>query len=257
LLRDAPADLRVVDHIEYDDTPLPSSENQDEGHPVPASGKGAIHVVTDVIGASAVLRGPAGHVFGQCQTPCSFNNLVPKQYNLAVTKDGYEPVQTALQVRADNVSDQKLSLESLAKGLFISSDPAGADVFINGAKQSGQTPVTLPLAAGQYNLVLRLQGYDAYSSAVQVRDNAQTQLSAKLTEKSNNRIAWAQVDTNPKGADILVDGSPTGKVTPSRIELPIGVHTVVLKMDGFQAVKRTVQVSDGGTVSIRESLKPN
>ena len=65
-------------------------------------------------------------------------------------------MQTALQIKAGDVSDQKISLESLAKGLFVSSRPPGADVFINGAKQAGQTPVTLPLAPGQYNLVLRL-----------------------------------------------------------------------------------------------------
>jgi eukaryotic-like serine/threonine-protein kinase len=256
LLRDAPSDIHVVDHIEYDDTPL-AAENQEEGHPVPSAGRGAIHVVTDVIAASAVLRGPMGHQFGQCQTPCSFNDLVPKQYNLEVKKDGYQPVQTALQVRANEVSDQKLRLESLAKGLFISSQPEGADVFINGAKQSGQTPVTLPLGAGQYNLVLRLQGYDAYSGTVQVKDNVQTQLAAKLAEKSNSRVAFAQVDTNPKGAEIFVDGNPTGKSTPSRIELPVGLHTVTMKLEGFQPLKRTIQVSDGGTANVTGSLKPN
>jgi Protein kinase domain/PEGA domain len=167
------------------------------------------------------------------------------------------PVETALQVGANNVSAQKIGLESPAKGLFISSQPEGADVFINGAKQSGQTPVTLPLAPGQYNLVLRLQGYSAYSGNVQVKDNIQTQLATKLTEKSNNRVAWAQVDTNPKGAEIFVDGNSIGKSTPSRIELPIGLHTVTLELDGFQPLKRTVEVSDGGTVSITESLKPN
>ena len=217
LLRDAPPEVRVVDHIEFDDAPLATAQTSEEGHPVPSAGRGAIHVVTDVIGAAAVLHGPAGRVINQCQTPCSFNNLIPARYSLEVKKDGYQPVQTALQVKANDVSDQKLGLESLAKGLFISSQPVGADVFINGAKQSGQTPVTLPLAPGQYNLVLRLQGYDAYSGTVQVRDNIQTQLATKLTEKSNNRVAWAQVETTPKGAEIFVDGNPTGKRAADRI----------------------------------------
>jgi hypothetical protein len=257
LLRDAPPEVRVTDHIEYDDAPAPAGGSAEEGHPVPAAGTGAIHVVTDVIGASAVLHGPMGRALSQCLTPCSFNNLAPKQYSLEVKKDGYQPVQTALQVRANGVLDQKITMESLAKGLFINSEPAGADVFINGAKQSGQTPVTLPLAGGQYNLVLRLQGYDAYSGTVQVKDNVQTQLAAKLTAKSNNRIAFAQVDTKPEGAEILVDGNSTGKSTPSRIEMPIGIHTITLKLDGYRPVKRTVQASDGGTVPITESLKPN
>ena len=256
LLRDAPTDVHVVDHIEYDDTPAAAGETADEGsHPVPWHGLGAIHVVTDVVGATAVLRGPRGHTLKDCQTPCSFNNLIPAHYSVEVKKDGYRDIQTALQIEANKVSDQKLNLESLAKGLFLSSDPAGADVFINGAKQSGQTPVTLPLAAGDYKLTLRLQGYDPYSGTVQVKDNVQTQLALKLTAKSNARIAWAQVDSSPNGAEILVDGNDTGKVTPSRVELPTGLHTVTLKMDGFKDVRRRIEVSDGGTVTINESLK--
>jgi hypothetical protein len=256
LLRDAPADVRVVDHVEYDDSPAVAAQNGDEGsHPVPLAGFGAIHVVTDVLGATAVLRGPRGRALKDCQTPCSFNNLFPAHYSLEVKKDGYRDVQTALQIEANKVSDQKLNLESLAKGLYLSSEPPGADVFVNGAKQSGQTPLTLPLAAGDYKLMLRLQGYDPYTGTAQVKDNVQTQLALKLTARSNNRVAWAQVDTIPKGAEILVDGNPTGKVTPSRVEMSIGLHTVTLKMDGFKDVRRKVEVSDGGTVTIAEALK--
>src|SRR5713101_5899609 len=69
LLRNAPSDVRVIDHLEYDDTPVAATGSPDEGsHPIPASGYGAIHVVTDVIGATAGLRGPAGHVLNRCET---------------------------------------------------------------------------------------------------------------------------------------------------------------------------------------------
>jgi eukaryotic-like serine/threonine-protein kinase len=255
-LRDTPPDLRVVDHIEYDDSAGTDADavSAEGSHPVPAAGRGAIHVVTDVIGATAVLHGPAGRALNQCQTPCSFNNLFPAHYSLEVKKDGYEPVETALQVEANGVSDQRLRLLSLASGLLVNSDPAGADIFINGAKQSGQTPATLPLGPGSFNLVLRLQGYEAYAGTVQVHDNVQTQVGVKLSEKSNSRVAFAQVDSNPQGAEIAVDGLPTGQITPSRIEVPVGMHTVTIRLKGFRTIKRTVQVSDGGTVSVSETL---
>jgi serine/threonine-protein kinase len=257
LLRNAPSDVRVIDHLEYDDTPAVASGASEEGsHPVPTSGYGAIHVVTDVIGAVAVLRGPAGHVLSKCQTPCSFNNLDPARYSLDVQKEGYQSVQTALQVKSGDAQDQKIKLESLAKGIFISTQPPGADVFINGAKQSGQTPVTLPLAPGQYNLVLRLQGYEPYAGPIQVKDNIQTQLTdVQLKAKSAGRIAWAQVNSNPKGAEIIVDGNSTGQFTPSRVQVPTGVHTVTLRLNGFQQVKRTFQASEGGTVPIEVNLQ--
>jgi serine/threonine protein kinase len=260
-LRDAPPTVHLIDHIEYDDaadSAAPSSgasANSNAGaHPVPRPGFGAIHVITDVISATAMLHDPSGRVVSQCLTPCSFNDLTPDRYSLEVRKSGYQPVQTALQVKQGSVADQKISLESLAKGLYITSDPPGADVFINGAKQSGQTPVTLPLAAGQYNLVLRLQGYDPYVGGVQVKDNVQTQLNTKLNERTHNHIAWAQVSSDPAGAEIFVDGNSTGMFTPARVELPAGTHTVTLKLSGYRPAKRIVSATEGGTVPINETL---
>ncbi len=250
-LRNAPASVRVVDHIEYEDAPAADKGSDvDGGHPVPTGGRGAIHVVTDLVGATAVLRGPAGHVVNQCQTPCSFNDLSPAQYSLEVQKEGYQPMQTALQVKAGNVVDQKVTLESLAKGLYLSSKPAGADVFINGAKQSGQTPVTLPLAPGTYNLVLRMSGFEAYAGSVQVKDNIQTQLDVTMKEKSTVRVAWAQVESTPKGAEIFVDGTTTGQTTPSRVQVPAGLHTITLRLNGYTQTRRTFQATEGGTVNI-------
>jgi hypothetical protein len=256
-LRNAPASVRVVDHIEYDDTPDPTATNDsDGGHPVPAAGQGAIHVMSDVIGASAVLHGPTGRELSQCETPCSFNNLNPGRYGLELKKDGYEPMQTALQVKAGDALDQKIRLESLAKGLYVSSRPPGADVFINGAKQSGQTPATLPLAPGQYNLVLRLPGYEAYAGSVQVKDNIQTTLEVELKEKGIGRVAWAEVTTNPKGAEIVIDGTSSGQVSPARVQVTAGTHIVTLKLEGYQPLRRTVQVTEGSTVTVEGTFRP-
>ena len=257
LLRNAPSDVRVIDHIEYDDAPVNAAGGGEEGaHPVPELGHGAIHVVTDVIGASAILRSQTGRVLSKCETPCSFNNLSPAQYGLEVQKEGYQSVQTALLVKRGDVQDQKIKLESLAKGIFISTKPPGADVFVNGAKQSGQTPVTLPLAPGQYNLVLRLPGYEAYAGGIQIKDNIQTQLDVTLNEKSANHVAWAQVNSIPKGAEIFVDGVSTGQFTPARLQMPSGLHSVTLRLNGYQQGKTTVQVTEGGTVPIEVALHP-
>jgi eukaryotic-like serine/threonine-protein kinase len=258
-LRDAPPGVHLIDHIEYDDAPTAAAaggnaSSRAGGHPVPGPGFGAIRVVSDVTGATAMLHGPSGRVVSQCVTPCTLNDLTPDRYSLEVRKEGYQPVQTALQVTQGSVADQKVSLESLAKGLYITSDPPGADVFINGAKQSGQTPVTLPLAAGQYNLVLRLQGYDPYVSSVQVKENVQTQIAAKLNEHSHNHIAWAQVTSDPAGAEIFVDGESTDRFTPARVEVPAGTHTLTLKLNGYPPAKRLVSAIEGGTVAVNETF---
>jgi hypothetical protein len=97
-----------------------------------------------------------------------------------------EYIPKFVMIPGSEISDQKPGAGNSGEGLFVTSEPPGAKIFINGIKQSGQTPVTLPLAAGQYNLALRLQGYDPYVGSVRVKNGVQTRLEAKLTERLTN-----------------------------------------------------------------------
>lgn len=251
-LKAAPAGVQVVDDIQGEDATTSSGEPTP--HPVPGTGRGAIHIITNVVGATAVVTDGYKRR-EQCDTPCSISNLEPGGYNLEVKKSGFQPAQTALQIRAGQALDQRINLEPNAVGLRITTRPAGADVFINGDKQSGQTPLTIPLAPNTYNLVLRLQGYEPHSETITVRENVVTQIDTDLKEKSAH-IAWAQVDTTPAGADISIDGISTGKQSPARVEVSAGTHVIVLKMSGYQISRRPVQVSEGGTVAVNEKMRP-
>jgi serine/threonine protein kinase len=254
-MRNAPANVHVVDEISYDDTPLPASQNPDNsGHPIPSNGNAAVHVLTNVIGAKATIFGPSGRSVGTCQTPCSFNDLSPARYSLQVQKEGYLQVQTALELKTGDSQDQKILLEALAKGLYVSTRPDGADIFINGDKQAGQTPTTLPLASGSYNLVLRLEGYEPYVGQIQVKDNVQTALDLELKPRAGH-VAWAQVDTTPAGAEILVDGISTGQFSPSRVQIPSGTHTIGLRLKGYEFARRGIQASEGGTLNVNATLR--
>jgi PEGA domain len=69
-------------------------------------------------------------------------------------------------------------------------------------------------------------------------------------------VAWAEVDSTPKGGEIFVDGTTTGQTTPARVQIPAGIHTLMVKLDGYQPMRRTVQASEGGTVAQNMALKP-
>ena len=254
-MRNAPQNVHVVDEISYDDTPLPTFQNSDNnGHPIPSNGNAAVHVLTNVIGAKATIFGPSGRAAGTCQTPCSFNDLAPARYSLQVQKEGYLQVQTAIELKTGDSQDQKILLEALTKGLYVNSRPPGADIFINGDKQPGQTPTTLPLAAGSYNLVLRLEGYEPYVGQIQVKDNIQTALDLELKPRAGH-VAWAQVETTPAGAEILVDGISTGRFSPARVQIPSGTHTIGLRLKGYELARRGIQASEGGTVNVNATLQ--
>jgi eukaryotic-like serine/threonine-protein kinase len=266
LIRNAPASVRVVDDLQYEDAPVSAAIStpaqaqaqpavQSAPRPATSSVNSAVHVVTDAPGAMVTIFGPAGRAISSCQAPCTFNDLVPARYSLQVQKDGYLPVQTAVELKQHESLDQRIHLDALAKGLYVSSRPAGAEVYINGAKQSGQTPTTLPLASGQYDLVLRMPGYEAYAGHVQVKDNIQTTLDVELKEKTQVHVAWAQVDSTPSGAEIFVDGAPANQTTPARVQIRTGSHIIAIRLAGYQVAKRGVQASEGGTVNVTEVLK--
>jgi serine/threonine protein kinase len=156
---------------------------------------------------------------------------------------------------SENLSQpQPIQPQPIEQGLLVTSEPPGADVFLNGDKQPNQTPLSLPLKPGKYNIVLRLPGYEAYSGSVQVRDDGQAKVAAALHQK-NGHVAWAQVESTPAGAEIWVDGIATGQRTPARVEISSGIHNIGLKLDGYKASHSAIQASDGGTVSVFPSLQ--
>jgi tetrahydromethanopterin S-methyltransferase subunit C len=79
-------------------------------------------------------------------------------------------------------------------------------------------------------------------------------MNVQMHAKDTSKMAWADVTSTPSGAEIVLDGTTTTQFTPARVQVPAGMHTITLKLKGFQAIRRTVQVSEGGTVHIDGAL---
>ena len=68
----------------------------------------------------------------------------------------------------------------MAAGLYVTSRPPKAHVFINGERQEEPTPITIRLGPGTYNIVVRKPGFQPYAGQVQLKDNELTQLDVEL-----------------------------------------------------------------------------
>ena len=66
-------------------------------------------------------------------------------------------------------------------GLRLESKPAGAVVFVNG-EEKGQTPLTLDLAAGSYEVAVRQEGYLPWQQNVQLRPGEQLVIAEQLRD---------------------------------------------------------------------------
>lgn len=68
--------------------------------------------------------------------------------------------------------------------------------------------------------------------------------------------AFAEVGSTPAGADITVDGVPSG-TTPAKVPLVSGQkHLVEVSLDGYATAEREVEPGRDDTVSVEFALKP-
>jgi|SRR5579884_918738 len=67
------------------------------------------------------------------------------------------------------------------------------------------------------------------------------------------RVA-VQLDSAPSGARISADGTDLG-LTPLRSSLPVGVHTIELERDGFEKLRRHIELAPGSPLAASFPLK--
>ena len=67
----------------------------------------------------------------------------------------------------------------------------------------------------------------------------------------SGKLAIASI---PDGADVEVDGTFVGN-TPSDLQLPEGMHNIVVKKTGFKNWERNLKVTGGSNVRVRAELE--
>jgi len=153
-------------------------------NPLPVSSSGWIYVSSSPGGAAVTVDGIS---FGQ--TPASgslkLNNIPVGSRTVALSLNGYQPYSVVVSVTANTVTEvnkvlQPLSPVSGTGGLSVFSTPSGANVFLDN-NFIGITPLTLnSVAAGNHLVTMRLDGYQDYSTTIQVNAGATSTVSSAL-----------------------------------------------------------------------------
>lgn len=120
---------------------------------------GRIELVTEPAGAAVSVDGEF-----RGQTPLTLRLNPGREHTINVTKPGYETVTQRLSVEADSGRRLELGLVAQIGVVDLTSDPAGAQVWVDGA-QTAVTPAQLRLTALPHDIEIRLEGY-----AVQARE---------------------------------------------------------------------------------------
>lgn len=121
--------------------------------------------------------------------------------------------------------------------------PTGATVLVDGEAQ-GITPATLELEAGRREIELRMTGYNAWRTEIDVTANAPLALDPVTLTQADGRVELA---SSPSEAAVSVDGEYRGR-TPLTLRLRPGrVHNITLTKPGYESVTEALSVdADSG-----------
>ncbi|MGA2917879.1 beta strand repeat-containing protein [Methanoregula sp.] len=208
---------------------------------------GNISVTSTPSGAAISLDGTdTGKV-----TPAVLGNIVPGTHMVNVSLTGYQPSSQTVTVTAGLTENADFQLVAIpTKGsISVTSTPAGASISIDGTDTGKVTPFTVDtLAPGDHVVAVSLTGYTPDSQTVTVTAgstaDADFQLVAIPTTGS------ISVTSTPSGAEVTIDGTDTGKVTPFTADsLTPGTHTVAISLTGYTPDSQTVTVAAGSTAT--------
>ena len=138
--------------------------------------------------------------------------------------------------------------------LTISSEPSGASVLVDGEAR-GQSPVTLPLAAGSHAVEI-VAGAFSRKQTVNVTRGGEASVHVEIrptpqssTTPAATIVGGLEISSDPSGARVWVDDTARGTTPLTLSNLTAGRHQVVVR-SGSRTVTRTVTVEPGSTFSM-------
>jgi len=190
------------------------------------------------------------------QTPFQ-QELKEGKHKFRISKDLYHTEAGVFQL---SVAKGKKQLNYTLKPNFgyisVSSQPeSGATVFINGKEQNKKTPCTSnKLKSGNHKVSVSKQMYGTYEITVTVSDNKTSEVNASLSARFGNLT----VNSKPEsGAEVSIDGQPSGKTTPCTItKLASGKHTLTLRQHWYETKKVKISIADGQSKTETVTLSP-
>jgi eukaryotic-like serine/threonine-protein kinase len=216
-----------------------------------------------------------GHTDPSWVTPFNLPGLAPGQHSVTVSRAGYSSETRTIEVASGSKSFLVIQLAQLTAAAAISSQPAGAQIFLDGKDTGKVTPAQINVdKPGAHTLLVKKQGYlDETSSASlqagQIFHFAPTlkalgsaddiKLGGKFKKLFGGGdtagMGAVNVKTQPKGAQVAVNNRILDKFSPVDFFLNPGTYVIDITMSGYKPVHRVVEVQKGGKVAVEENLE--
>ncbi len=224
---------------------------------VPPVQNGAIYAQSNPAGAAIYMN---GNYYGY--SPITLPNLQPGTYSMKATLNGYTPNTQIITVYAGQtapyypVLQQSPPTPRSTGTVYAKSSPSGANVFVDGT-YNGITPMTLTLYPGNHNIVLKLSGYNDWSSTVYVSAGSSQTINPGLTPAIFGSLS---IGSAPPGASVFMDSAYQGITNPSGgltlNNIPSGSHIIKVTASGYNDWIETVYVKPNANTYVPVYMTP-
>ncbi len=136
---------------------------------------------------------------------------------------------------------------------LIDSSPQGAQFQVDGKSDATWvTPFTVAsLSPGKHIISVSKSGYLSEIRSVDVTAGGTSSLTLRLAPVN----ALVVVASTPPGAQVVLDGKPTGRVTPAQFAVEKGSHTVLLRKPGYLDETVTADLGAGQNFQYSPALR--
>jgi formylglycine-generating enzyme required for sulfatase activity len=174
-------------------------------------------------------------------------------HRLRIETDRYLPVIAQLDISGRGQAQQfDYVLQPGWANVRISSEPAGADVQIDGMLQ-GVTPLLTEVMAGTHAIEVSLPQYKTASLQQDITAGTDVQLETLVLTPADGQLS---VSSEPAAATISVTGVFYG-TTPATLSLASGEqHSVRFTKPGYQPVNEVVQLAPEESRQLAVTLPP-
>ncbi len=174
-------------------------------------------------------------------TPLTIDEIQPGVYQIEVVKDLYLASSRSLEIKSNDYTNVNFDLTPNFGRLKISSDPAGAIIWIN-ERQCGATPWEISeFNAGRYSLRLVQSLYYEQTDTFEIKPGGEFIQTYTLKPQ----FGKVTVTSNPPGADVTVDGILWGRTPITKDKVLSGSHQLKLTKEHYFDETTTIKLDDG------------
>lgn len=171
-------------------------------------------------------------------------------HSYTVEADGYAPASETVNITSAGKVTRDVVLKSVRATLSITPETPGCEIFVNDILR-GMDTWSGQLSPGLYSYEIRKSGHESQSGTIELAANEkQTLVVAALTPF----YVTLNVDCQPIGAEIYLDGERIGTSPDVFTNIPAGSHLIEIAASGYKKKSVIEDFKTGNVVNITESL---